>query len=149
MQMFIAISLPISSFTRPFFNPWLSILLCCPHHLCHPWHMYPSISPLPPIATILISVVTKDVFMAASVLTTITATNMYMIFVAFRGLLTPTRSKASDNKIKGILALHNGLLTAPLRIMSSVNSASPLAMNPSMLLASQPWIAANCQSCSW
>ena len=73
--------------------------------------------------------------MAASVLTTITATNMYMIFVAFRGLLTPTRSKASDNKIKGILALHNGLLTAPLRIMSSVNSTSPLAIQPLNVLS--------------
>jgi hypothetical protein len=63
--------------------------------------MYPSISPLPPIATILISVITKDVFMATNVPTT---TNTCMIFVAFRGLLTPTGSKASDNKIEGILA---------------------------------------------
>ena len=110
--------LRISFFTIPFFNQWLSIVLCCPHHLCHPRQMYPSISPLPLIATILISVVTKDVFMAASVLTTVTATNTCMIFVAFRGLLTPTGSKASDNKIERILALHSGLLTTPLRIMS-------------------------------
>jgi len=128
--MFIAIFLPISFFTRPFFNSWLSILLCCPYHLCHPRQMYPSSSPLPPIATILISVVTKDVFMAASVPITVTATNTCMIFVAFRGLLTPTGSKASDNKIEGILALHGGLLTTPLRIMSSVNSVSPLAIQP-------------------
>ena len=66
--------------------------------------------------------------MAASVPTTVTATNTCMIFVAFRGLLTPTGSKASDNKIEGILALHSG--SAPLRIMSSVNSTSPLAIQP-------------------
>lgn len=95
-----------------------------------PRQMYPSISPLPLIATILISVVTKDVFMAASVLTTVTTTNTCMIFVAFRGLLTPTGSKASDNKIERILALHIGLLTTPLRIMSSVNSTSLLAIQP-------------------
>jgi len=130
MQTFIAICFRISFFTIPFFNQWLSIVLCCPHHLCHPRQMYPSISPLPLIATILISVVTKDVFMAASVLTTVTATNTCMIFVAFRGLLTPTGSKASDNKIERILALHSGLLTTPLRIMSSVNSTSLLAIQP-------------------
>ena len=92
--------------------------------------MYPSISPLPPITKILILIVIKDAFMAAKVPTTVTTTNTCLIFVAFRGLLTLIGSNVSDSKIEGILALHSGLLTAPLRIISSVNSASHLPIQP-------------------
>ena len=69
--------------------------------------------------------------MAAGVLiaTTIT-TNTSLIFMAFGGLLIITRSRATDNKIEGILVLHNCPLTTHLRIMSSVSSTSPLTIQP-------------------
>ena len=69
--------------------------------------------------------------MAASVpiATTIT-TNTSLIFMAFSGLLTMTRSRATDNKTKGTLVLHSCPLTDPLRIMSSASSTSPLATQP-------------------
>jgi len=61
--------------------------------------------------------------------TTIT-TNTSVIFMAFRGILTMTRCRATDNKTEGILVLHSCPLTAPLRIMSSSNSTSHLAIQP-------------------
>jgi len=61
--------------------------------------------------------------------TTIT-TNTSVIFMAFRGLLTMTRSRATDNKTEGILVLHSCPLSAPLRIMSSSSSTSHLAIQP-------------------
>ena len=99
--------------------------------------------PLPPSANVaqyqssatynnnLISAVTEDVFMAAGVpiATTIT-TNTSLIFMAFRGLLIMTRSRETDNKTEGILVLHSCPLTAPLRIMSSASSTTPLAIQP-------------------
>jgi hypothetical protein len=69
-----------------------------------------------------------------------TATNTGMIFVAFRALLPPTRSRIEDH-----LVLYSGLLIGPWSIMSSdsstssstiqpLNTLSVAAMNNSLLL---------------
>jgi len=55
------------------------------------------------------------------------ATITCLIFVVFRGLLTPTRSKATGGKTKRTLALCSGLLTNPLSKTSNVYSTSPSA----------------------
>jgi hypothetical protein len=54
-----------------------------------------------------------------------TATNTCLIFVAFRALLPPTRSRIEDH-----LVLYSGLLIGPLSIMSSVSSAYPSDTQP-------------------
>ena len=61
---------------------------------------------------------------------TIITINTSLIFMAFRGLLTMTRSTTTKNKTEGILVLHSCPLTTPLRIMSIASSTSHLAIQP-------------------
>ena len=69
--------------------------------------------------------------MVASIPTTpATTTNISMIFLDFRGLLTLTRSRVTGNKTEGTLALYSGLLINPLSKTLSVSSASPSAIQP-------------------
>jgi hypothetical protein len=73
--------------------------------------------------------VAEDDFMEAGIPTRIeTAPEKSLIFKVFRGLITVTRGRAIDNKIEGIMALHNGPIIVLLRIMSSANFAYHLVI---------------------
>ena len=52
------------------------------------------------------------------------------IFVVFNGLITATEGKNIRNKIKGIIALHNGPITILFRIISGANFAYPSTIHP-------------------
>ena len=126
----------MSSFTRPPFNPWLSLFIYCPCHLSHHQLMLQTISPQVCITTILISVVVKDNFMEASIPTiTKTTHKTSLIFMVFKGLITVTKGRTISNKTKGIMALHNGLITVLLRIISGANFAYPSVIHPFNVLS--------------
>jgi hypothetical protein len=57
-----------------------------------------------------------------------TTSKTSLIFMVFRGLITVTRGRAIDNKIEGIMALHNGPIIFLLQIMSSANFAYHLVI---------------------
>jgi len=126
----MVISLPMSSFTRPPFNPWLSLLFHCPYHLSHYQLMLQTIRPQVCITTILISVVVEDNFMEASIPTISKTTHKTsLIFMVFKGFIIVTEGRTISNKTKWIMALHNGPITVLLRIMSGANFAYPSAIH--------------------
>jgi len=59
-----------------------------------------------------------------------TTTNISLIFMVFRGLLTPTKCTATGSRIKGTLAFRSDLLIDPLSKTSSVSSTSLSATQP-------------------
>ena len=76
----------------------------------------------------------EDDFMEAGIPTRIeTAPEKSLIFMVFRGLITVTRGRAIDNKIEGIMALHNGPIIVLLRIMSNANFAYHLVIQLNVL----------------
>jgi len=94
----------MSSFTRPPFSPWLSLLFYCPCQLSHHPLMLHIISPQVRITLVLILVVAEDTFMVIGVpIITTTTPKTGLIFIAFRDLLTPTRCRVIDNKTEGII----------------------------------------------
>ena len=121
---FIVIFILMSFCTRPPFNLWLQIHLCCPRHLCYPLLILPSINA--PISAV-IEVVLVEIGVPTA---TTTTTNTCLIFMVFIPLLPQTGSRATDSKLDGSLVLGSGLLTALYSRTSSVSCASPSATHP-------------------
>jgi hypothetical protein len=76
--------------------------------------MLPNVILLVHITTITISIVAEDAFVEVGVTiltTTIIALITDLIFEVFIGLQTTTGGREIDNKTKGIMALHSGLMS--------------------------------------
>jgi hypothetical protein len=122
------------SFTRPLFNPWvllLSLPLYCPRQTSHPHLLLLNLCLLVLFTTTLITIMTEDVFLQASVIIFIvvkdTSLLIVLIFGVSMGLQTTTKSRESSSKTRGLITLHSGL-------MSSVRYATPSITQPPNVL---------------
>ena len=122
------------SFTRPPFNLWvllLSLPLYCPRQTSHPHLLLLNLCLLVLFTTTLITIMTDDVFLQVNVTIFIvvkdTSLLIVLIFRVLMGLQTTTKGRESGSKTRGLITLHNGL-------MSSVKYAIPSVTQPPNVL---------------
>ena len=107
----------------------LSLPLYCPRQTSHPHLLLLNLCLLVLFTTTLIIIMTDDVFLQASVTIFIVVkdTSLLIVLIVVMGLQTTTKGRESGSKTRGLITLHNGL-------MSSVRYAIPSVTQPPNVL---------------